>query len=195
MIIPPPPGDFRAYLFDCDGTVVDSMPVHHRAWSAAVGEWGGEFPEGLFYAWGGRPVADIVADLNARQGLAMPVAEVAARREELYRELLPEVALLPGILPHVEEAFRHRRSAVVSGSTRDSVEASLKAVGVEGMFATLVCAEDVTRPKPDPEGFLLAAHRLGVEPRHCLVFEDSVLGLEAAAAAGMAAVDVLAPRG
>ncbi|MFJ8045437.1 HAD family hydrolase [Kitasatospora sp. NPDC096147] len=194
MIIPLPRGDFRAYLFDCDGTVADSMPVHYRAWSRAVGEWGGEFAEDLFHAWGGRPVADILADLNERQGLAMPVAEVARRREELYRELLPEVGLLPGILPHVEHAHRELRSAVVSGSTRESVQASLTALGVADRFETLVCAEDVSRPKPDPEGFLLAARRLGVAPEHCLVFEDSALGLRAAAAAGMAAVDVLAGR-
>ncbi|MGT2527310.1 HAD family hydrolase [Streptomyces nojiriensis] len=89
MIIPLPPGEFRAYLFDCDGTIADSMPLHYRAWEQALGEWNCSFPEDLFYAWGGRPVADIIASLNESQGLAMPVEAVARRRESLYQELLP----------------------------------------------------------------------------------------------------------
>ena len=194
MILPPPPGEFRAYLFDCDGTIADSMPVHHRAWTQALGEWGCDFPEDLFYAWGGRPVADIIADLNDRYGLAMPVAQVAARREALFRALLPTVTAVPGVLEHIEDAHRRVPFAVVSGSTRDSVTASLTALGLLDRFDLLVCAEDYARPKPDPEGFLLAARLLGVPAESCLVFEDTDLGIQAATAAGMASVRVPDPR-
>jgi len=194
VILPPPPGEFRAYLFDCDGTIADSMPVHHRAWTQALGEWGCDFPEDLFYAWGGRPVADIIADLNDRYGLAMPVAQVAARREALFRALLPTVTAVPGVLEHIEDAHRRVPFAVVSGSTRDSVTASLTALGLLDRFDLLVCAEDYARPKPDPEGFLLAARLLGVPAESCLVFEDTDLGIQAATAAGMASVRVPDPR-
>ncbi|EEP70639.1 HAD-superfamily hydrolase, subfamily IA [Micromonospora sp. ATCC 39149] len=194
MILPLPDGEFRAYLFDCDGTIVDSMPQHHTAWQRALDEWGCDLPEDLFYAWAGRPVADIVADLNARHGLAMPVDAVAARREALYQELLPTAVGVPGVLRHIDDAHGRVPFAVVSGSTRESVTASLGALGILDRFDALVCAGDYARPKPDPEAFLLAARLLGVPPGDCLVFEDADLGIQAATAAGMASVRVPQPR-
>ncbi|SBT37862.1 HAD family hydrolase [Micromonospora auratinigra] len=193
MVLILPPGDFGAYLFDCDGTIVDSMPVHHRAWCAALDEWGCELPEDLFYAWGGRPVADIIVDLNERHGLDMPVDAVARRREEAYQSFLPELTAVPEVLAHLEDAYGRVPFAVVSGSTRESVTASLAALGLLEKFETLVCAGDYARAKPDPECFLLGARRLGVPPERCLVFEDTDLGVQAATAAGMAAVRVPMP--
>ncbi|MEU1885293.1 HAD family phosphatase [Micromonospora rifamycinica] len=192
-MLPLPPGDFRAYLFDCDGTIVDSMPVHHLAWRAALDEWGCDLPEDLFYAWGGRPVADIVVDLNARHGLSMPVELVARRREDAYQSFLPQLTAVPGVLAHIEQAYRRVPFAVVSGSTRESVTASLTALGLLDRFDTLVCAEDYARAKPDPECYLLAARLLDVPPEQCLVFEDTDLGVAAATAAGMASVRVPPP--
>ncbi|MEV6799714.1 HAD family phosphatase [Micromonospora rifamycinica] len=192
-MLPLPPGDFRAYLFDCDGTIVDSMPVHHLAWRAALDEWGCDLPEDLFYAWGGRPVADIVVDLNARHGLAMPVELVARRREDAYQSFLPQLTAVPGVLAHIEQAYRRVPFAVVSGSTRESVTASLTALGLLDRFDALVCAEDYARAKPDPECYLLAARLLDVPPEQCLVFEDTDLGVAAAATAGMASVRVPPP--
>ncbi|MFE7869715.1 MULTISPECIES: HAD family hydrolase [Micromonospora] len=192
-MLPLPPGDFRAYLFDCDGTIVDSMPVHHLAWRAALDEWGCDLPEDLFYAWGGRPVADIVVDLNARHGLAMPVDVVARRREDAYQSFLPQLTAVPGVLAHIERAHRQVPFAVVSGSTRESVTASLTALGLLDRFDVLVCAEDYARAKPDPECYLMAARLLDVPPEQCLVFEDTDLGVAAATAAGMASVRVPPP--
>jgi beta-phosphoglucomutase-like phosphatase (HAD superfamily) len=193
VILRLPEGAFDAYLFDCDGTITDSMPVHLVAWRRALGEWGGGLSEDLFYAWGGRPVAEIIADLNERDGLAMPVAEVAARRELIFQELLPEVRAVPEVLAHIEDAYGRVPFAVVSGSTRASVTASLTALGLLDRFDELVCAGDYVNAKPDPECYLLAASRLGVAVDRCLVFEDTDLGLRAAAAAGMAAVRVPSP--
>ncbi|GAA4587369.1 beta-phosphoglucomutase-like phosphatase (HAD superfamily) [Actinoplanes octamycinicus] len=193
MLLPLPPGDFDAYLFDCDGTITDSMPVHYRAWQDALAEWRCEFPEELFYAWGGRPVVDIVAELNQRQGLAMPVAAVAARQEELFRAGLGTMRAVPGVLAHIHEAHRRVPFAVVSGSTRESVVDSLTALGLLEHFPVLVCAGDYARPKPDPEPYLMAARLLGADPARCLVFEDTELGVRAAEAAGMACVRVPPP--
>ncbi|MEU5965652.1 HAD-IA family hydrolase [Micromonospora parva] len=190
MSLPLPPGPFAAYLFDCDGTIVDSMPLHYLAWQRALAEWGCEFPEDLFYAWGGRPTADIIVELNEQQGLAMPVAAVVERRESYYQELLPQLAAVPEVLAHIHDAHRRVPFAVVSGSTRASVTASLDALGLLDRFDVLVCADDYTRAKPDPEAFLLAARQLGVPPESCLVFEDTDLGIQAATAAGMASVRV-----
>ncbi len=184
---------FKAYLFDCDGTVVDSMPLHYLAWKEALSEWSCEFPEELFYAWGGLPVAEIIAALNTQQQLTMPVEEVQRRKEELYFEILPQLKAVPEVLEVIKASYGQIPFAVVSGSTRDSVTRSLETVGLLDKFDTLVCAGDYTKSKPDPEPFLIAAERLGVAPKDCLVFEDTEMGIQAATAAGMASVKILQP--
>jgi beta-phosphoglucomutase-like phosphatase (HAD superfamily) len=192
-----PPGPFKAYLFDCDGTIADSMPLHYVAWKQALGEWSCEFPEDVFYAWGGMPAAEIVATLARQQGLSMPAEEVARRKELLYYDLLPQLHAVPEVLEQIELNWARNGSripmAVVSGSTHDSVTKSLEILGLMGRFETLVCAGDYTRSKPDPEPFLVAAGRLNVAPRDCLVFEDTDMGVQAATAAGMASVKILQP--
>jgi beta-phosphoglucomutase family hydrolase len=188
-----PEGSFKAYLFDCDGTIADSMPLHYRAWKKALSEWKCEFEEELFYEWGGMPVAEIISTLNRRDGLEMPVESVSRRKEELYFELLAELRAVPEVRAHIDEARGKVPFAVVSGSTRDSVTASLIALNLLDRFDTLVCAGDYKKSKPDPEAFLLAAERLGVAPEHCLVFEDTEMGIQAASAAGMAWVKVPPP--
>lgn len=188
-----PEGLFKAYLFDCDGTVADSMPLHYQAWKKALGEWNCEFEEKLFYAWGGMPVAEIISTLNQRQGLNMPVETVERRKEELYFELLPQLHSVPAVLEHIVAEYGRIPFAVVSGSTRESVTASLIALNLLDRFDTIVCAGDYTKSKPDPEAFLLAAAKLRVDPKACLVFEDTDMGIQAATAAGMASVKVPPP--
>jgi len=188
-----PAGNFKAYLFDCDGTLADSMPLHYRAWKRALAEWNCNFDEKLFYAWGGMPVAEIISTLNRNHALNMPVEAVAHRKENLYYELLPELQPVPEVLEHVEEAHGRIPIAVVSGSTRESVTASLVALKMLDRFDPMVCAGDYKKSKPDPEAFLLAAEKLRVAPEDCLVFEDTEMGIQAATAAGMASVKVLQP--
>lgn len=188
-----PAGNFRAWLFDCDGTLADSMPLHYIAWKQALAEWGCELPEELFYQWGGLPVKEIISRLNEQQGLAMPVEAIAHRKESLYYELLPKLTAVPEVLEQVEAGYGRIPFAVVSGSTRQSVTASLKALGLLDKFDVMVCAGDYRKGKPDPEAFLLAAQRLGVPPESCLVFEDTEMGIQAATAAGMASVKILQP--
>ena len=189
-----PDKEYKAYLFDCDGTIADSMPLHYEAWKTALGEWQCEFDEELFYAWGGMPVAEIIAGLNKLHGLEMPVEQVERRKEGLYVEILPHLKAVPEVLEHVHLKHGHIPFAVVSGSRRESVVASLEALGILERFDTLVCAGDYTRSKPDPEPFLMAAERLGVAPENCLVFEDTDMGIQAATAAGMDSVKVPHPR-
>ena len=120
-----PDGPFGAYLFDCDGTIVDSMPLHYIAWKKVLAEWNCTFEERLFYSWGGTPTAEIVALLNQRQGLNMPVAGVISRKENLYYELLPQLKAIPEVVEHIEAQHGRIPFAVVSGGTRESVSASL----------------------------------------------------------------------
>ena len=188
-----PAGPHGAYLFDCDGTIVDSMPLHYLAWKQALAEWNCPFDEQLFYAWGGRPVAEIISSLNQSQRLSMPVERVAHRKESLYLEQLPHLKAIPEVVEHIDAQYRRIPFAVVSGSTLESVTASLTTVKLLDRFETFVCAGDYKKSKPDPEAFLLAAARLGVAPEACLVFEDTDMGIQSAQAAGMAWAKVPPP--
>jgi beta-phosphoglucomutase family hydrolase len=188
-----PNGPFGAYLFDCDGTIADSMPLHYVAWRKALGEWNCEFDEKLFYAWGGMPITEIIATLNMRNGLKMPVETVSERKESIYYELIPQLKVVPEVLEHIESQQGRIPFAVVSGSTKESVMASLASLKLLDRFDAMVCAGDYKKSKPNPEPFLLAAERLGVAPNTCLVFEDTEMGIQAATAAGMASVRVPPP--
>jgi HAD superfamily hydrolase (TIGR01509 family) len=188
-----PAGTFKAYLFDCDGTIADSMPLHYRAWSQALAGWNCCLEERTFYQLGGMPVTEIVALLNQHHGLEMPPLEVARRKEEHYYRILSDLRPVPEVLEQIELSHGQIPFAVVSGSTRESVTASLAALDLLDRFDALVCAGDYTRCKPDPEPFLMAAEKLGVPPSECLVFEDTEIGIRSATAAGMASVRILQP--
>ena len=193
MTLQIPPGAFRAYLFDCDGTVVDSMPLHYIAWKQALGEWGCDLDENLFYSWGGKPPVEIIAALNQMHGLDMPVDAVAERKESLYYDQLPNLKPVPEVLEHIDAQQGRIPFAIVSGSSRESIVKSLTTVHLLDRFAVLVGSEDYARSKPAPDAFLTAAARLGIPPKDCLVFEDTEMGIQAATAAGMAAVRVPPP--
>jgi beta-phosphoglucomutase-like phosphatase (HAD superfamily) len=147
-----PTGPFKAYLFDCDGTIADSMPLHYVAWKQALGEWGAEFPEPTFYAWGGMPTVQIVETLAAQQGLTLPAEQVAHRKELLYYELLPQLRAVPEVLEHIDLSHGHIPFAVVSGGSRQSVTNSLTTLGILNRFDTLVCSEDYTKRGAVPGG-------------------------------------------
>lgn len=181
-----PAGDFRAFIFDCDGTLADNMPLHFKAWTRAMEDFGGSYPEELFYEWGGVPTADIVHRLNAKFGLSLDVDEVVQRKEHYYRKMIPQVEPVHSVVALVREYFGRMPLAVASGGHRDLVERTLHTLGIHEMFDAVVTAEDYERGKPAPDPFLVAAARLDIAPQHCLVFEDTKSGAEAAHAAGMA---------
>lgn len=180
-----PEGDFRAYLFDLDGTLADTMPLHFVAWTKAVEGAGGTFPKSLFYELAGVPILQVVERLNQTFGYALDPAVVAHQKEALYLEMLDQVKPIASVLEHVHLQHGRIPLAVVSGSPRDSIIRTLNALGLLDRFETLVGAEDYTRGKPDPEPFLVAAQRLGLDPADCLVFEDADAGIRSAEAAGM----------
>ena len=194
MTLTLPEGPFDAFLFDCDGTIVDSMPLHFVAWTRALAEYGcTDFTEPYFYSLGGVPVTGVVDAINRRDGSSIPADEFAVRKEDLYYELIHQLQPVPEVLEVIHSHHGKLPFAVVSGSTRDSVVKSLVALGILDLFDTLVCAGDYTHGKPSPEPFLLAAHRLNVDPTRCLVFEDADVGIQSATAAGMASVRIAQP--
>lgn len=199
-----PPGDFAGYIFDCDGTLADTMPLHYRAWDATLRRHGFDgFTEDIFYSYGGVPTDRIVALLNERFGLSLPIEGIFDEKEELFRGLSVGVRPIKAVAAIAREARAEKRLAVASGGPRVVVEETLARIGFAGFFDAVVTADDVVHGKPAPDIFLEAARRIGVEPGKCLVFEDASPGIRAAAAAGMACVVVpsrdrswsLPPRG
>jgi HAD superfamily hydrolase (TIGR01509 family) len=179
-----------ALIFDCDGTLTNSMPVHYVCWRRTMARHGIEFGEERFYALGGVPSDKIVSLLAGEAGLTLDATFVAQEKEQAFLETLH---LLEPIAAVVEIARLHRgqkKMAVASGGFRHVIERQLAQIGVSGWFDTIVAAEDTERHKPEPDVFLEAARRLGVPPNECEVYEDSDLGIEAARRAGMSCVDV-----
>ena len=188
-MIPIPP-HIRGLIFDCDGTIADTMAAHYRAWVQALGEHGVEFPEAMFYELGGTPAPRIIEILNERHRHAMPVMETALYKESLFEKLIPEVLPIEPVVDVIREYDGRLPMAVASGGMRHIVTRTLAAIGVLDRFQAVVTCEDVKHGKPAPDIFLEAARRLGVEPTLCLAFEDANLGVQAAEAAGMKVIDV-----
>lgn len=187
-----PSGEFAGYIFDCDGTLADSMPLHYKAWCAAMKEHEAELPEALFYELGGVPTPRVVEIVNERHGLNMPPMETARKKEEIYLSLFAELRPIEPVVEFAQRFAGKVPIAVASGGHRYVVLKTLSALGIAEMFQAIVCAEDYQRGKPHPDPFLEAARQLGVPPEKCLVFEDTRTGIEAAKAAGMQWV--LVPR-
>lgn len=190
-----PQDGFEAVIFDCDGTLVNSMPAHFESWCEALSMYGaaGIFQEDVFFAMGGRPTRDIVVELNDEYDLKLdPEAVAFAKREAFLRKL--------GDVGFIEEVAEYARSlrgkvplAVASGGSRYVVEKTLRLLDCSDWFDEVVTADDVENGKPEPDIFLHAAKLLGVRPEACLVLEDAPPGVAAAQAAGMSVVTIPIP--
>ncbi len=180
-----PPGPFSAYLFDLDGTIADSMPLHYLAWSQAIAEHGGHFPEDLFYSMGGLPLLKVVEKLNKKFGYNMDPAAVVHRKESLFLANSDNLQPVLAVAAIIDQASGKIPFAIVSGSPRATILKTLATLHLLDRFPVIVGSEDYTHGKPHPEPFLTAARLLNVPPAQCLVFEDAQPGIEAAKAAGM----------
>lgn len=180
----------RALIFDCDGTLTDSMPLHYRAWCQALQRHGLELPEPRFYALGGVPTETIIRMLCEEQGVNADAAEVAAEKEAAFLQISHQVTANEPVCAIARQHHGKLPLAVASGGIRQVVIDQLQRIAMQDYFATIVAAEDTVKHKPEPDVFLEAARRLGVAPSDCVVFEDTDIGLLAAQRAGMDGVDV-----
>lgn len=191
-----PNREYSAFIFDCDGTLADSMPLHQKAWISALRRYGATFDFGweLFMSRAGKTVELTVSELNAEFGLTLDPALVSAAQRAEFDALAIGVKPLADVVAYARERARAGCPvSVASGGDAPTVRRTLHTIGVADLFPIVVTAEEVAHGKPAPDLFLLAAERMGVPPADCLVFEDSLLGITAAERAGMGAVLVARP--
>jgi HAD superfamily hydrolase (TIGR01509 family) len=193
----PPTRDYPAYIFDCDGTLVDSMPLHFRAWRAAFRQHAAsfDFDWALFVSRAGMPLEQTVEALNLQFETALDPQGVVEVQLATYRTLLAEVTAIEPVVAFARQVAARATLAVASGGQRPEVETSLRNIGILDLFEVIVAGNEVSRGKPDPEILLRCAELLGHPPRDCLVIEDGELGIEAARRAGMdwVRVEAIAP--
>lgn len=185
--------DFRKYdaiVFDCDGTLVDTMPLHYIAWTQVLKPYGMAYSEERFFQMGGISTEKTAAILAAEAGVIIDPQKVARDKNEVFLRELHRIQPIQKAVDFAQQAFPYRPLAIATGATRHCAELELRQVGILHLFSAMAAAEDVVHHKPSPDVYVEAARRLGVDPKRCLAFDDTPIGLQAARAAGMVALDI-----
>jgi beta-phosphoglucomutase-like phosphatase (HAD superfamily) len=181
----------RALLFDLDGTLIDSAEANHAAYSRALLEFGVRIePDAVARAAAGRQWRDFLPALLRDAGVERDPEAIASRKGQLYRAAVGELRVNVALLALASSVGPELRTALVTTASGESVRAILHHPDLSHAFDHVVTGDDVTRHKPDPEAYLLALERLQLDPRECLAFEDSDVGVASAEAAGIAVVRV-----
>lgn len=186
--------DFEQYkglIFDMDGTLINTMPVHEKAWKLVGQTFGYEFDSQLIYQLGGATVHTIAQAMMNKSG--MPVErldDVISKKRQLSYQLVPQESTLLPAFDVVKHYYQQKPMALGSGSHRQLIQLLMDKLAIEHYFNAIVSADDVKAHKPDPETFLRCAELINISPEDCLVFEDADLGVEAGLAAGMTVFDV-----
>jgi beta-phosphoglucomutase family hydrolase len=184
------PAHIKGLVFDCDGTLADTMPLHWHAWQIVTQRHGLFFPEDRFYSFGGVPPRDILKQLAQEQGRSLDHIAVAHEKEEMYLPLISRAEPVHAVVEIAKSNYGKIPMAVASGGTQQIICKVLEHLKIRYLFDAVVTNEMVKNQKPAPDIFLEAAKRIGVEPKFCRAYEDTELGLTAIRAAGMEAVDV-----
>lgn len=193
MALEIPPGSFEGHIFDLDGTLIDSMPLHLDSWNRALRAFKARFQltPVSFMSVAGVGGLHTVQIFNQRHGADLDPEAVWRAKEAFYLEILPQVRIIPEVVGLAHQASAAGLPiAIASGGTRDVVSRALEVSGLSALFSIVCTQDEVMRSKPAPDLFLLAAERMGVAPERCLVYEDSLLGIEGARSVGMATVRI-----
>jgi len=184
------PASIKGLIFDCDGTLVDSMPQHMSAWETAILETGSPFHLDFLLQARGMEEKEIIRHYNLNFNTSMDIEIVVSRKHEIFSDEIPHVK---PIKPVVNVVLKHKDKlpmAVVSGGSEQNVLAELEVIKIRDFFDVVLTADDPIPPKPAPDLFIEAARMLGIPIKDCLVFEDGDHGISAATKAGMHTMDV-----
>ena len=184
------PAHIKGLVFDCDGTLADTMPLHWRAWQVIVAKYKLKFPMDRFYSLGGVPSRDILKMLAKEQGVTLDHIKAGHEKENEYLQFLPQVGPIHAVVEIAQENYGKIPMAVASGGTQQIICDVLEHLKIRNLFNAVVTSEMVVNQKPAPDIFLEAARLIGVEPKFCRAYEDTDLGMKAIRSAGMDAVDV-----
>lgn len=178
----------KALIFDLDGTIADTMPVHFLAYKNILAEHGIEFTPEIFTTLAGIPAVGTIRKLNEMYGTKMDPEELGHFKEREYEKIMHNMKPVIPVVKLVKQYHGKMPMAVGTGGYKRLAWKTLEIVGLNEYFDILVSGEDVEHPKPHPETFLKCAELMGVEPNVCQVLEDGELGIQAARAAGMMTV-------
>jgi HAD superfamily hydrolase (TIGR01509 family) len=177
---------FKAYLYDCDGTIADNMGAHKETYIKVAADKGVTIAGDIIDEFAGLPIIEVVEEINKRYNTTFDPHEFNALKYKLfYEQYIHQVLPVEHVVNHLKAHAGKVRIAVVSGGSREAIQKTLHILGIEHLVEVLVCAGETPRGKPYPDPFLKAAKSLGVPPQHCIVFEDGDAGVRAAEAAGM----------
>ncbi|TRX65945.1 HAD family phosphatase [Carboxylicivirga sp. M1479] len=182
--------NIKGLIFDMDGTLVNSTPIHYKAWLEACRPFGVEFSYDFFITLTGRPVVELSKDLIARYQMDISAIELVNKKEQLVENNLHHVQLIQPVIDVMDKFQGKLPMAVGTGASRERAQRLLSDAGIIERFDIIVTSDDVDNYKPHPDTFLKAAKGIGVDADCCLVFEDGHLGIEAAKSAGMSVIDV-----
>jgi HAD superfamily hydrolase (TIGR01509 family) len=182
--------DAKALIYDCDGTLADSMPLHIESWERAFRDFGEEYQREYLTRLKGLSEERIVEMYNRRFSRSLDPHALVARKHHYFLQKIHLIKPIEPVVNTVRENAGKLPMAVVSGAKRRMVERTLDVLKIKGLFQVILTADDPFSPKENPEIFLAAARLLGADPRFCQVFEDGDIGLESARRAGMFATDV-----
>jgi beta-phosphoglucomutase family hydrolase len=180
----------KGLIFDMDGTLADSMPIHFIAWKLTAAENGFEYTEKQFLETAGMPTHKIVPVINKELGLNLDPVKFSQRKEKLFLENIKDVKLIEPVADIVREYHGKLPMAIGTGGKKTIAKLTLKILGFDKYFDIIVSAEDVLNHKPYPDTFLKCAELMNVKPEYCQVFEDGEMGLIAAEKAGMIVTDI-----
>jgi HAD superfamily hydrolase (TIGR01509 family) len=179
-------GDFKAFLYDCDGTLADTMPSHKKTYVRVAAESGFVLDDSIVDELAGWPIADVVGAINKRYNTTFDPIAFSKRKDKLFfDEYVEQIQPIDYVVNHLKAHAGKLKIGVVSGGDRETVEKTLQVLGIFNLIEVIVCAGETPRGKPYPDPFLSASEKLGVNPKDCLVFEDGDPGTKAAEAAGM----------
>ncbi|MDQ6815356.1 MAG: HAD-IA family hydrolase [Bacteroidota bacterium] len=184
-------GDYKAFLYDCDGTLADNMQDHKQTYVKVAADRGVEIDPKIVDELAGYPTEEVVGEINKRYGSDLDPNEFDKAKSAMFeKEFIPKSKPIEFVVDHLKDSAGKYKIAVVSGSAKKTIEKTLDVLGISSLVDVMICAGDYEKGKPNPEPFLIAAKKLGIEPDRCIVFEDGEPGVEAAKRAGMKSIRI-----